>query len=168
MSWLKSFWGSLFPSKPNEPATNFTPRSVQILSLARKEAERLRHNHVGTEHLLLGLIKLGTGIAFDVLLKMSVSLDDITRQLEQHVGEGTAQGIPYTTHAKKALAFAAKEASDLGHSYVGTEHILLGLLREGDGVAARVLKNFAVGVEITRQKVLQELDPNYSPPGGSI
>ena len=123
---------------------NFTPRAQQVLALARKEADRFNHNYVGTEHLLLGLIKLGQGVAVNVLQKMGLDLDTVRMEVEKHVGSHPETkmvgNIPYTPRVKKVLALAGKEAKALNHSYVGTEHILLGLLREGEGVAARVLK----------------------------
>ncbi len=144
---------------------NFTPRAQQVLALARKEADRFNHNFVGTEHLLLGLIKLGQGVAVNVLQKMGLDLETVRMEVEKQVGTGPDQkmigNIPYTPRVKKVLALASKEAKALNHTYVGTEHILLGLLREGDGVAARVLKNLDVDIEQTRQEILKELDPNY-------
>jgi ATP-dependent Clp protease ATP-binding subunit ClpC len=145
---------------------NFTPRAQQVLALARKEADRFNHNFVGTEHLLLGLIKLGQGVAVNVLQKMGLDLETVRMEVEKQVGTGPDQkmigNIPYTPRVKKVLALAAKEAKNLNHTYVGTEHILLGLLREGDGVAARVLKNLDVDIEQTRQEILKELDPNFT------
>src|SRR5213079_386766 len=145
---------------------NFTPRAQQVLALARKEADRFNHNFVGTEHLLLGLIKLGQGVAVNVLQKMGLDLETVRMEVEKQVGTGPDQkmigNIPYTPRVKKVLSLAAKEAKGLNHTYVGTEHILLGLLREGDGVAARVLKNMDVDIEQTRQEILKELDPNFN------
>ncbi len=145
---------------------NFTPRAQQVLALARKEADRFHHNYVGTEHILLGLIKLGQGVAVSVLQKMGLDLETVRGAVEKEVGMGTemkAQGsIPYTPRVKKVLALAGKEAKALNHSYVGTEHILLGLLREGEGVAARVLKQLDIDIERTRQEILKELDPQLS------
>src|SRR5947207_1190138 len=145
---------------------NFTPRAQQVLALARKEADRFNHNFVGTEHLLLGLIKLGQGTAVTVLGKMGLDLETVRLEVEKQVGTGPDQkmigNIPYTPRVKKCLALAANEAKALNHTYVGTEHILLGLLREGDGVAARVLKNMDVDIEQTRQEILKELDPNFN------
>src|ERR1043166_2570501 len=147
---------------------NFTPRAQQVLQLARKEADRFNHNYVGTEHLLLGLIKLGQGVAVNVLQKMGLDLETVRMEVEKQVGTGPETkmvgNIPYTPRVKKVLALAAKEAKALNHSYVGTEHILLGLLREGDGVAARVLKTLDVDIERTRNEILKELDPNFTPP----
>src|SRR5213594_3161212 len=149
----------------DETMNNFTPRAQQVLALARKEADRFNHNFVGTEHLLLGLIKLGQGVAVNVLQKLGLDLETVRMEVEKQVGTGPDQkmigNIPYTPRVKKVLALAAKEAKALNHTYVGTEHILLGLLREGDGVAARVLKNLDVDIEQTRQEILKELDPNF-------
>lgn len=146
---------------------NFTPRAQQVLALARKEADRFNHNYVGTEHLLLGLIKLGQGVAVNVLQKMGLDLETVRLEVEKQVGTGPETkmvgNIPYTPRVKKVLALAGKEAKSLQHSYVGTEHILLGLLREGEGVAARVLKSLEVDIERTRNEILKELDPNFTP-----
>jgi len=153
-----------------EPMNNFTPRAQQVLALARKEADRFHHNYVGTEHILLGLIKLGQGVAVSVLQKMGLDLETVRGAVEKQVGTGaeskTTGSIPYTPRVKKVLALAGKEAKTLNHSYVGTEHILLGLLREGEGVAARVLKSLEVDIERTRQEILRELDPQFSGEGG--
>src|SRR6516225_3745857 len=150
----------------DEAMNNFTPRAQQVLALARKEADRFNHNFVGTEHLLLGLIKLGQGVAVNVLQKFGLDLETVRMEVEKLVGTGPDQkmigNIPYTPRVKKVLSLAAKEAKALNHTYVGTEHILLGLLREGDGVAARVLKNMDVDIEQTRQEILKELDPNFA------
>src|SRR6478752_2322151 len=146
---------------------NFTPRAQQVLALARKEADRFNHNYVGTEHLLLGLIKLGQGVAVNVLQKMGLDLETVRMEVEKQVGSGPETkmvgNVPYTPRVKKVLALAGKEAKALNHSYVGTEHILLGLLREGEGVAARVLKTLELDIERTRNEILKELDPNFTP-----
>ena len=146
---------------------NFTPRAQQVLALARKEADRFNHAYVGTEHLLLGLIKLGQGVAVNVLERMGLELETVRMEVEKEVGSGppqkTAGSIPYTPRVKKVLALANKEAKALNHSYVGTEHLLLGLLREGEGVAARVLKRLDVDIQRTRNEILAEIDPNFSP-----
>ena len=145
---------------------NFTPRAQQVLALARKEADRFNHNYVGTEHILLGLIKLGQGVAVNVLQKLGLDLDTVRMQVEQQVGSGPETkmvgNIPYTPRVKKVLALASKEAKQLNHSYVGTEHILLGLLREGEGVAAQVLRNLDINLDKARNEILRELDPNFS------
>ena len=149
-----------------EPMNNFTPRAQQVLALARKEADRFHHNYVGTEHLLLGLINLGQGVAVNVLQKMGLDLQTVRAAVEKQVGTGPESkpsgNIPYTPRVKKVLALSGKEAKALNHSYVGTEHILLGLLREGEGVAARVLKSLDVDIERCRNEILSELDPNFS------
>ena len=143
---------------------NFTPRAQQVIALARTEADRFHHNFLGTEHLLLGLIKLDKGVAVNVLKKIGMDLETLRMEVEKLIGTGPGPrllaNIPYTPRVKKALSLAADEAKALNHTYVGTEHILLGLLREGDGVAARVLKNMNVNIEQTRMEILKELDPN--------
>ena len=153
----------------DEAMSNFTPRAQQVLALARKEADRFNHNFVGTEHLLLGLIKLGQGVAVNVLQKMGLDLETVRMEVEKQVGTGPDQkqvgNIPYTPRVKKVLSLASKEAKALNHTYVGTEHILLGLLREGDGVAAKVLKSLDIDIELVRQEILKELDPNFQNQG---
>jgi len=150
----------------DESMSNFTPRAQQVLALARKEADRFNHNVIGTEHLLLGLIKLGQGVAVNVLQKMGLDLETVRLAVEKAVGTGPDQkmigNIPYTPRVKKVLDLAKREAKNLNHTYIGTEHILLGLLREGDGVAARILRELDVDIEQTRQEVLRELDPNFT------
>lgn len=149
--------------------SNFTPRAQQVLALARKEADRFNHNFVGTEHLLLGLIKLGQGVAVNVLQKMGLDLETVRQEVEKQSKAGPDQkqigNIPYTPRVKKVLSLASKEAKALNHTYVGTEHILLGLLREGDGVAAKVLKELDIDIEQVRQEILKELDPNFQNQG---
>jgi len=156
------------PGFGNATMSDFTPRAQQVLVLARKEAERFKHNYVGTEHLLLGLIKLGQGVAVNVLHKMGLDLERVRMEVEKYVGSHPATNmignIPSTPRVKKVLALAGKEAKALNHPYVGTEHILLGLLREGEGVAARVLKSLEVDPARTRNEILKELDPNFRPP----
>jgi ATP-dependent Clp protease ATP-binding subunit ClpC len=145
-------------------AGNFTPRAQQVLALARKEADRLNHNFVGTEHLLIGLIRLGQGVVVNVLQKLGVNLENVLAEVEALVSGGPNQkivgDIHYTPRVKKVLALAARQAKALNHTYVGTEHILLGLLEEGDGVAACVLKKLDLNVEELRKGILRELDPN--------
>jgi len=150
----------------DEAMSNFTPRAQQVLALARKEADRLNHNFLGTEHLLLGLIKLGQGVAVNVLQKMGLDLETVRLEVEKQTPSGPDQkmigNIPYTPRVKKVIALAQKEAKNLNHTYVGTEHLLLGLLREGDGVAAKVLRALDVDIEQARQEILKELDPNFA------
>lgn len=153
--------------RSQEQISNFTPRAQQALALARKEADRFNHNFVGTEHLLLGIVALGQGTAVAGLGKMGINLQSVRAEIEKQVGTGPEQkigNIPYTPRVKKVLALAVKEAKALHHTYVGTEHILLGLLREGGGVAARVLKKLDVDIEAARAAILKELDPNYQTP----
>ena len=151
---------------------NFTPRAQQVLALARKEADRFNHNYVGTEHLLLGLIKLGQGVAVNVIQKMGLDLDTVRLEVEKQIGTGPETkmigNIPYTPRVKKVLALAQKEAKQLSHNYVGTEHILLGLLREGEGAAARILKSLDVDIERCRNEILKELDPNFASNEGGV
>ncbi|HEX3625274.1 MAG TPA: Clp protease N-terminal domain-containing protein, partial [Verrucomicrobiae bacterium] len=147
----------------DESMSNFTPRAQQVLALARKEADRFNHNYLGTEHLLLGLIKLGQGVAVNVLQGMGIDLETVRMEVEKQTGTGPDQkmigNIPYTPRVKKVLDLARREAKNLNHTYIGTEHLLLGLLREGDGIAAQVLRNLDVDIEEARQRVLKELDP---------
>ena len=174
MSWFKSFWKTRTtqPAQPapecrelDKPLQNFTPRANQALKLAQQEAERLRHNFIGTEHVLLGLIRVGQGVTVNVLGKMGLDLETVRLDVEKQIGTGPDQtvsgSIPSTPRVKKVLTLADKERRALNHKYVGTEHLLLGLIREGDGVAARVLKQLGLDVNITRHYVLRELDPNY-------
>jgi len=143
---------------------SFTPRAQQVLAVARKEAERFNHNFVGTEHLLLGLIRLGQGTAVAVLRKVGVDLEIARKEVEKQIGMGPEMkmfgAIPYTPRVKKVLALAANETRALNHTYVGTEHILLGLIREGDGVAPRVLKNLGVDLEKTTEEIHRLLAPS--------
>jgi ATP-dependent Clp protease ATP-binding subunit ClpA len=140
--------------------------------VAVHEAGRLNHNFVGTEHLLLGLISLEEGVAFDVLQRLGLVPETIHLEVEHLVGRGPHQiilgRVPYTPRAKKVLALAMKEARALDHSYIGTEHLLLGLLLEGDGVAARVLHNSGINIEEARQTVLMLLDPKLNPPATEL
>src|SRR5882672_8524548 len=145
---------------------NFTPRAQQVLALARKEADRFNHNYVGTEHLLLGLIKLGQGVAVNVLQKMGLDLETVRMEVEKQVGSGPETkivgNIPYTPRVKKVLALAGKEAKALNHSYVGTEHILLGLLEEGEPTSKKDVKTPALrafGRDLTELAKKGELDP---------
>jgi len=162
MNWFEAFWKKLTAppgAGPSGSMPEFTPRAQQTLALARKEADRFNHNFVGTEHLMLGLLKLGQGVGVTVLMKLGLDLENVRAEVEKQVGRGPEQpkigNIPYTPRVKKVLALAAREAKELNHTYVGTEHILLGLLREGDGVAARVLRHYDVDTEQTRAEVLK-------------
>ncbi|MFH5186666.1 ATP-dependent protease ATP-binding subunit ClpC [Paenibacillus sp. TAB 01] len=137
----------------------FTERAQKVLSLAQEEAVRLGHNNIGTEHILLGLIREGDGIAAKALIALGLGLEKIQDEVEALIGRGQEQptNIAYTPRAKKVIELSMDEARKLGHTYVGTEHILLGLIREGEGVAARVLNNLGVSLNKARQQVLQLL-----------
>jgi hypothetical protein len=171
MNWFKAFLqGFTTPVSRDgvssfEGSNNFTQHATQVLAMARLEAARLNHSFVGTEHLLLGLVRLSKGTAVAVLIKMGVELEALKREVESLVGvssdEKIAGNIHITPRVKKVLALAAKEARDMNHSSIGSEHILLGLMREGDGVAARVLKNFDLEIGVVKECILKELDPNY-------
>ncbi|WP_312473895.1 ATP-dependent protease ATP-binding subunit ClpC [Neobacillus sp.] len=142
----------------------FTERAQKVLALAQEEAIRLGHNNIGTEHILLGLVREGEGIAAKALYGLGLGSDKIQNEVENLIGKGqeTSQTIHYTPRAKKVIELSMDEARKLGHSYVGTEHILLGLIREGEGVAARVLNNLGVSLNKARQQVLQLLGSNES------
>ncbi len=150
--------------------SNFTPRAQQVINLARKEADEFNHPYVGTEHLLLGLIALGEGVAVNVLNRLGVSLERVRLEVENAVGQGPQTklvgNVPFTPRSKKVLQLAAAEAQALNHTYIGTEHILLGLLREGEGVAAQVMRNLEIDLDTARREILRELDPNFEPPEG--
>ncbi len=146
---------------------NFTDRVRKVLAMAREEAIRLQHDYVGTEHLLLGLIREGEGVAAVVLQHLSVDLDQIHEGVEESVREGKATialgELPYTSRAKKVLEFAMTEARDFNHSYVGTEHLLLGLLREEKGIAAQVLNSLGVTLDEARSETIKVLGADVTP-----
>ncbi len=149
---------------------NFTERVRKVLAMAREEAARLHHEYVGTEHILLGLIREGEGVAAAVLQNLNVDLDDVTQKIEDTVKKGkaaqaTGPDLPYTSRAKKVLELAMAEARDLNHSYVGTEHLLLGLLREEKGIAAQVLTDAGVNLEAARAETLRLLGTEMPQPG---
>ena len=140
---------------------NFTDRVRKVLAMAREEAVRLQHDYVGTEHILLGLIREGDGVAAEVLRSLAADLDELLRLVEENIRPGKASAsigeLPYTTRAKKVLEYAMAEARELNHSYVGTEHLLLGLLREEKGLAAKVLGELGIGLEEARAEMLKLL-----------
>ncbi|HMC55981.1 MAG TPA: ATP-dependent Clp protease ATP-binding subunit [Gemmatimonadaceae bacterium] len=151
---------------------NFTERVRKVLAMAREEAARLHHEYVGTEHILLGLIREGEGVAATVLQNLNVELDEIQQKIEETVKKGkaaqaTGPDLPYTSRAKKVLELAMSEARELGHSYVGTEHLLLGLLREEKGIAAQVLTDAGVNLEAARAETLRILGTDVQAQGGS-
>jgi hypothetical protein len=138
----------------------FTDRARRVVVLAQEEARRLEHNHIGTEHILLGLIREGEGVAANALKSLGISLDPVRQQVEEIIGRGqeAPQGhVPFTPRAKKVLELSLRESKQLGHNYIGTEHILLGLIREGDGVAAQVLVRLGADLNRVRQQVIQLL-----------
>lgn len=147
-------------------SNNFTPRAQQALALAKKEAEKLNHNYIGTEHLLIGLINLGQGLAIKVLQEIGVGVEDVYEAIEDSIEPGSSDKsldgkIPMTPRVKKVLVLAEKESKKLGHTYVGTEHILLGLIKEGDGIAALTLKKFGADYDEVLEQILKELDPTH-------
>ena len=138
----------------------FTEKAIKVIMLAQEEARRLGHNFVGTEQILLGLIGEGTGVAAKVLKSMGVNLKDARIEVEKIIGRGSgfvAVEIPFTPRAKRVLELSLEEARQLGHNYIGTEHLLLGLIREGEGVAARVLENLGVDLAKVRTQVIRML-----------
>lgn len=145
----------------DESLSNFTPRARQAIDLARTEADRFNHNFVGTEHLLLGIIKLGQGVAVNVLQKLGLDLDTVRLEVEKQMGPGPDQkavgNTPYTPRFKKALSLANEQARALKHTYVGAEHLLLAIFLEVDGPAVKVLKSLAVDIERARELILREL-----------
>jgi ATP-dependent Clp protease ATP-binding subunit ClpC len=150
---------------------NFTERVRKVLAMAREEAARLHHEYVGTEHILLGLIREGEGVAATVLQNLSVELDDIQQKIEETVkkgkaGQTTGPDLPYTSRAKKVLELAMSEARELNHSYVGPEHLLLGLLREEKGIAAQVLTDAGVNLDAARAETLRILGTEMPQGGG--
>ena len=146
---------------------NFTDRVRKVLAMAREEAIRLQHDYVGTEHILLGLIREGEGVAAAVLTNLSVDLDAVHEGVEESVRKGKATialgELPYTSRAKKVLEFAMAEAREMNHSYVGTEHLLLGLLREEKGIAAQVLNSLGITLEEARSETLKVLGSDVTP-----
>ncbi len=147
-----------------------TPRARQVLVLAQKEAARFNHDYVGTEHLLLGILRLGQGVAVAVLKSMGLNLDKLRLEVEKNSGTGAntkVEGaVPFTSRLKKVLILSAKEAKAMNYNYIGTEHLLLGLLREGESVAARIMRNMNIDTEKVRMEVLKALDPNFIPGEG--
>ncbi len=144
----------------------FTDRARRVVVLAQEEARMLNHNYIGTEHILLGLIHEGDGVAAEALESLGISLEAVRQQVEEIIGRGQqalSGHIPFTPRAKKVLELSLREALQLGHNYIGTEHILLGLIREGEGVAAQVLVRLDADLNRVRQQVIQVL---HSRPAG--
>jgi ATP-dependent Clp protease ATP-binding subunit ClpC len=138
----------------------FTDRARRVVVLAQEEARMLNHNYIGTEHILLGLIHEGEGVAARALESLGISLEAVRQQVEETIGQGQeapSGHIPFTQRAKKVLELSLREALRLGHNYIGTEHVLLGLIGEGDGVAAQVLAGLGADLNIVRQQVIHLL-----------
>jgi ATP-dependent Clp protease ATP-binding subunit ClpA len=153
---------------PGHVFERFTDRARRVVVLAQEEARLLDHNYIGTEHLLLGLINEGEGIAAQALEALGVSLEHVRHDVEEIIGRGQtapASHIPFTPRAKKVLELSLREALQLGHNYIGTEHILLGLVREGEGVAAQVLEKLGADLDRVRRTVI-ELLPGSSESAG--
>lgn len=146
----------------------FTDRARRVVVLAQEEARTLNHNHIGTEHFLLGLLHEGEGVAAKALTALGVDFDDARKRVVERIGVGpqiTHGHIPFTPRGKKVMELALREALQLGHNYIGTEHILLALIREGDGVGAQIMTEMGAELNRTRQQVLQEL-AGYKPQQG--
>src|SRR5213083_1662751 len=138
----------------------FTDRARRVVVLAQEEARMLNHNYIGTEHILLGLIHEGEGVATKALESLGISLEAVRQQVEEIIGQGQqapSGHIPFTPRAKKVLELSLREALQLGHNYIGTEHILLGLIREGEGVAAQVLQRLGGDLNRVRAEVMEVL-----------
>ena len=154
----------------------FTDRARKVMALANQEAQRFNHEYIGTEHILLGLVKEGSGVGANVLKNLDVDLRKVRLEVEKLVKSGpdmvTMGKLPQTPRAKKVIEYAIEEARSLNHNYVGTEHLLLGLLREHEGVAAQVLMNLGLKLEEVREEVLNLLgagvDPEEAPAKGGI
>lgn len=144
---------------------NFTPRAQQVLSLARREADRFLHNYIGTEHILLGMLKLGQGVAVSVLENMGINIPELISRIEQSIMPGSSSGnngsLPFTPRVRKLLTTAGNEARELRHTYVGTEHLLLAILKDSDGLAWHALTASGVSYESAKKGVMQEIDPHF-------
>lgn len=167
---LKRFLGSRSGSRKNYPPPSqrfekFTERARRVLALAQEEARRFNHDYLGTEHLLLGLLRETDSLAGKVLFKFGVGLEEARRQVEAIVGQGQADSggagvISLTPRSKKVLELAVEEARLLNHDYIGTEHLLLALLREGEGIAADILKQMGLSLPKAKQEILTLLNQN--------
>ena len=152
-------------SQRSQVMAGFTPRAQQVFKFAGEEAHRLNHPFVGTEHLLLGLIRLGQGVAVNVLGKLGLDLVTVRAEVQKHSQEGPAEQFdgksPYTPMVKRVVALAQKEAKNLDHTYIGTEHLLLGILADGESIAAKILQSLGIKIKECRTEILRELDPNF-------
>lgn len=153
----------------HSPFQDFTPRAQKVVELARKESDRLHHDFIGTEHLLIGLLDLGQGVAFNVLKRFGIGVAEIRREVERSLEWGLDQPYdspqPFTPRLKRVIELAQEERRVLRHTYLGTEHLLLGILKENGGIGARVLRRFGLDPYRLRQEILKELDPNLLLPG---
>src|ERR1700685_2309882 len=143
----------------------FTDRARNVVVLAQQEARLLKHNYIGTEHILLGLVRESDGLAAKALEALGIGLDAVREQVEEIIGRGQKSPsghIPFTPRAKKVLELSLREAVQFGHNYIGTEHILLGLIREGDGVAAQVLVQLGAALDRVRQQVINLLHGRHA------
>lgn len=151
------------------PMMNLTPRSQEVMRLARKEAERMNSNFVGNEHVLLGLISLGSGVAANVLIKEGFTLEAVRQEIEKYCGNNPEQIIlghlPYTPRVRKIIDRAEKEAESFRHTFLGTEHLLLALLAENESPANLILKRLGMDTEQIRKEIQMELDPNFDADG---
>ena len=149
----------------------FTDRARRVVVLAQEEARMLNHNYIGTEHILLGLIHEGEGVAAKALESLGISLDAVRQQVEEIIGQGQqapSGHIPFTPQAKKVLELSLSESKALGHHYIGTEHILLGLIREGKGVGAKALESLGISLDTVRQQVQEIIGQGQHAPSGHI
>ena len=149
----------------------FTDRARRVVVLAQEESRMLNHSYIGTEHILLGLVHEGGGVAAEALTAMGIGLDAVREQVEEIIGQGQAAPaghIPFTPRAKKVLELSLREALQLGHNYIGTEHILLGLVREGEGVAAQVLQKLGGDLNRVRQAVIRGLGEKGQGPSAGL
>lgn len=146
----------------------FTDRARKVMALANQESQRLNHEYIGTEHILLGLVSEGSGVGANVLKNLDIGLHTVSLEVEKLLREGpetlTTGNLPQTPRAKQVIDYAMEEARHLNHNYVGTEHMLLGLLREGEGVAGQVLTNLGLRIEEVREEIVNLLGP---PPSSS-
>ncbi|PWM81805.1 MAG: hypothetical protein DBX90_06840, partial [Lentisphaerae bacterium] len=154
-------------SEENNGFGNLTPRARQILLLARQEAERFNHDYIGTEHLLLGILALNEGVAVSVLKSLGLNLQQLRLEVEKSCGVGgatqTAGPMPLSPRLKRVLVFAAQEAQAMNYNFIGTEHLLLAILKEGESQAARILQNLNVNLDEVRQTIIKTLDSDYLP-----
>ena len=144
--------------------SNFTPRAQQVLNIARREADRFHHNYIGAEHVLLGLLKLGQGVAISVMENAGVDIADLTFKIEQSIVPGSASvegSLPYTPRVRKMLVQAGEEARKLRHTYVGTEHLLLAMLKDEDGLAWHSLVASGLSYDAVRRGVMEEINPGF-------